>query len=82
MNDNGLIIVAKRNNQEVYLLEYKLKKGSGFIADLANGVRYPDDSVQAIRKKGFWVDIQCSKNVGMSILRKVAGLKMADLQHQ
>ena len=75
MNSNELYIVAKRNNQEIFLIAYKHDEDTGFVADLDEGVRYPDNNVQAIRKKGFWIDIQCGENVEKTILKKVAGLK-------
>ena len=68
-------IVAKQNKKEIYLIEYKHKKGVGFVIDLDEGIRYADDEVQAIRKKGFWLDIRCSEKVALRILEKIANLK-------
>ena len=81
MNSTGLYIVAKRNNQEIFLVAYKHEEGTGFVADIDEGVRYPDNKVQKIRKKGYWIDIQCSGNVEKIILKKVAGLKAAEVHH-
>jgi hypothetical protein len=78
MNITGLNIVAKQNNQEIYLIAYKHKKGVGFVSDLKKGIRYADDKVQSIRKKGFWIDIHCSKNVAKRILEKVVKLKAVE----
>jgi hypothetical protein len=81
MNRNELYIVAKRNNQEIFLVAYTHEDGSGFVADLDEGVRYPDSNVQTIRKKGFWIDIQFGKNVENVILKKIAGLKAIEVHH-
>ncbi len=78
---NELSIIAKQNNREIYLMAYSDVKETGFIADLEQGVRHPDDNIQAIRKKGFWVDIQCSQNVIKSIMKKVSELKALDSHH-
>ena len=75
INSTGLNIVAKQNNQEIYLIAYKHKEGVGFVGDLEKGIRYADDKVQSIRKKGFWIDIRCSENVAKRILEKVVKLK-------
>jgi hypothetical protein len=75
MNSTGLNIVAKQNNQEIYLIAYKHKDGVGFVSDLEKGIRYADDKVQSIRKKGFWIDIRCSENIAKRILEKVVKLK-------
>ena len=81
MNSNELYIVAKRSNQEIFLVAYKHEDSTGFVADLDKGVRHPDNNVQTIRKKGFWIDIQCGKNVEKVILKKVAGLKSVEVHH-
>ena len=75
MKSIGLNIVAKQNNQEIYLIEYKHKEGVGFVVDLGKNIRYDDDKVQELRKKGFWIDIRCSENVAKRILEKVVKLK-------
>ena len=75
MNSTGLNILAKQNNKEIYLIAYKHKVDVGFVSDLEKGVRYDDDKIQSIRKKGFWIDIHCSENVARRILEKVATLK-------
>ena len=75
MSSTSLNIVAKQNNQEIYLISYKHKEGVGFVSDLEKGIRYADDKVQSIRKKGFWIDIHCSENVAKRILEKVVKLK-------
>ena len=74
MNSTGLYIVAKRNNQEIYLIAYKHKEGVGFVGDLEKGIRYADGKVQSIRKKGFWIDLRCSESVVKRILEKVVKL--------
>ena len=78
MSTNGLNIIAKQNNRDIYLLAYSHTEGLGFVADLDRRVRYPDDNIQAIRKKGFWIDIQCSQNVRNAILKKVNELQGID----
>ena len=75
MDSTGLNIVAKLNNQEIYLIAYELNGDVGFVSDLKKGVRYADDKVQSIRKKGIWIDIRCSENVARRILEKVLELK-------
>jgi hypothetical protein len=75
MNSTGLNIVAKQNNREVYLIAYKHKDDVGFVSDLEKDIRYADDKVQLIRKKGLWIDIRCSENVAKRILEKVVKLK-------
>jgi len=75
MNSTDLNIVAKQNNHEVYLIAYKHKEGVGFVSDIEKGIRYADDKVQSIRKKGFWIDIRCSENIAKRILEKVVKLK-------
>ena len=75
MNSTGLNIVAKQNKRQIYLIGYKNKNGVGFVSDIEKGVRYADDKVQSIRKKGFWIDIHCSENVAKRILEKVIKLK-------
>ena len=79
MKSTGLKIAAKQNNVEIYLIEYKHKNGVGFVIDLDKGIRFADDEVQSIRKKGFWLDIYCSENVEKRILEKIAGLKAAEV---
>lgn len=74
-----LKIVAKQNNKEIYLIEYKHQNGVGFVIDLDKGIRYADDEVQAIRKRGFWFDIYCSENVKRRILEKIAESKVAEM---
>ena len=78
VNSSGLNIVAKQNNQEIYLIAYKHKEGVGFVSDFEKGLRYTDDKVQSIRKKGFWIDIHCSENVAKRILEKVVKLKAVE----
>ncbi len=78
MNSTGLNIVAKQNHHEIYLIGYKHKEGVGFVSDLEKSIRYADDKVQSIRKKGFWIDIQCSENVAKRILEKVFSLKTVE----
>ena len=75
MNSTGLNIVAKQNNREIYLIAYKHKDDVGFVSDLEKDIRYADDKVQLIRKKGLWIDIRCSENVAKRILEKVVKLK-------
>ncbi len=82
MNTNGLNIIAKQNNREIYLLSYDHAAGTGFVADFERQVRYPEDNIQTIRKKGFWIDIQCSQNVKNAILKKVNELNSIDGQRQ
>jgi len=67
----GLNIVAKQNNKESYLIAYKNKVDVGFVVDLEKGVRYDDNKIQSIRKKGFWIDIRCSENVAKRILEMI-----------
>ncbi len=78
MNNTGLNIVAKQNHHEIYLIGYKHKEGVGFVSDLEKGIRYADDKVQSIRKKGFWIDIRCSENITKRILEKVIRLKTVE----
>jgi alpha/beta superfamily hydrolase len=78
MNSTDLNIVAKQNNQEIYLIAYKHKEGVGFVVDLDKGIRYADDKVQSIRKKGFWFGIYCSENAAKRILEKVVELKAVE----
>ena len=78
MNSTGLNIIAKQNNIEIYLIAYKHKEDVGFVSDLEKGIRYADDKVQSIRKKGFWFDIHCSENVAKRILEKVVKLKAVE----
>ena len=78
MNSTGLNIVAKQNNQEIYIIAYQHNEGVGFVSDLGKGVRYADDKIQSIRKKGFWIDIRCSENIAKRILEKVVELKSAE----
>lgn len=68
-------IVAKQDNREIYLIEYKNQNGVGFVVDLDKGMRYADDQIQTLRKKGFWFDIRCSENVSKRILKKVVNLE-------
>jgi hypothetical protein len=75
MNRTSLNIVAKQNKHEIYLIAYKHKENIGFVSDLEQGIRYADDKVQSIRKKGFWIDIHCSENIAKSILEKVVKCK-------
>ena len=75
MNSTSLNSVAKQKNQEIYLISYKHQESVGFVSDLKKGVRYADDKVQSIRKKGFWIDIHCSENVAKRILEQVVKLK-------
>ena len=42
MNRTSLNIIAKQNNQEIYLISYKHKEGVGFVSDLEKGIRYAD----------------------------------------
>ena len=79
MKSTGLKIAAKQNNMKIYLIEYKHKNGVGFVIDLDKGIRYADDEVRAIRKKGFWLDIYCSENVEKRILEKIAKLEAAEV---
>ena len=79
MKSTGLKIAAKQNKKEIYLIEYKDKNDVGFVIDLDKGIRYGDDKVQAIRKKGFWYDIYCSENIAARILEKVGGLKPVEV---
>ena len=78
MNSADLNIVAKQNNQEIYLIAYKHKEGIGFISDHEKGIRYADDKVQSIRKKGFWIDLRCSENIAKRILEEVVKLKVVE----
>ena len=78
MNSTDLNIVAKQNNHEIYLIAYKHKERVGFVSDLEKGIRYADDKVQSIRKKGFWIDIHCSENITKRILDKVRKLKTVE----
>ena len=78
INSTGLNIVAKQNNQEIYLIAYKHKEGVGFVGDLEKGIRYADDKVQSILKKGFWIDFLSSENVVKRILEKVVELKAVE----
>lgn len=75
MNSSSLNIVAKQNNKEIYLIEYKHKRGVGFVVDLENSIRYDDDKVQDLRKKGFWFDLYCSEKVAKHLLEKVVRLE-------
>jgi hypothetical protein len=75
MKSKVLTIVAKQNNKNIYLIEYKHKEGVGFVVDLEKNIRTDDDNVQEIRKKGFWIDIRCSENVAKRILEKIEKLK-------
>lgn len=79
MNSKDLNIVAKQNNKEIYLIEYRFKSDVGFVVDLDKGIRYDDDKVQDLRKKGFWFDIRCSENAAKRILEKVANLKTVEV---
>lgn len=74
LNRSDLIIVAKQNNRELYLIAYKHRTGEGFVVDLEKGIRSSDDKVHRIRKKGLWIDIRCSENVSKRILEKVLKL--------
>ncbi len=78
MNSTGLNIVAKQNNQEIYLITYKHKEGVGFVSDFEKGIRYTNDKVQSIRKKGFWIDIHFSESAEKRILEKVVKLKAVE----
>jgi len=75
MNSSNFIIIAKQNKENIYLIEYKNKNGVGFVIDFNQGVRYADELIQAIRKKGGWVDIRCSENVAKRILEMILKLK-------
>lgn len=77
MESSRYKIVAKQNNHEIYLLAYPYKSNVGFICDFERGVRLADDRVEAIRKKGIWLDFQCSPNVAKRIMRRVDDLKAA-----
>ena len=75
MKSTSLNIVAKQNDKEIYLIEYKYKSGVGFVVDLDKGIRYEDDNIQELRKIGFWIDMRCSENIAKRILEKVIELK-------
>jgi hypothetical protein len=66
----GLSIVAKPNNQESYLMACELNGDVGFVCDLKKGIRFADDKVKSIRRKGTGVDIRCSANAAKRILEK------------
>jgi len=75
MDSSNFTILAKQNNENIYLIEHKNKNGVGFVIDLNQGVRYADELIQSIRRKWLWVDIRCSENVAKRIYEKILTLK-------
>jgi len=78
MNSSNFIIIAKQNNEKIYLIEYGNKNGIGFVIDMNRGLRYADDLLQSIRKTAFWVDFRCSQNVAKHIFEMIGKLKVIE----
>ena len=75
MHSSNFLIIAKQNNENIYLIEYENKNGVGFVVDFNQGVRYADELIHSIRKKGLWVDLRCSENVAKRILEMIESLE-------
>ena len=79
MNISDFNIIAKLDNKEIYMIEYRKNSGFGFVVDLDKCIRYDDENIEELRKHGFWFDFHCSENVARRILEEVINMKSDEM---